>query len=257
MRNDNRNRRGYKFDNFEITKREIIASITIIAIMLIFGFIISGNLSEIQEDKNEIYNKSIKIDDKEQFEYGISTHIGNAFVYGKLVAIDPVNYAGEVNGEYMYIEKIKEKYTKHTRRVKHERTKSNGKKEVYYTTEEYWTWDYVDSDEKKCESVLFCGVKFDIDKFDLPSAFHIDTVKESRYIRYKYYGCSKEYAATIFTSIKNDTINDVKIYYDKTIDETIDYLESGIGIFIFWILWIILICVIVFAFYYAENKWLE
>lgn len=252
-----RTQRGFQFNSFEITKREILASITIIAIMLVIGFIISSKITERQEDRNEVYNKATKIESTEIFEYGIDTNIGNAFVYGKLAAVDTVDYVGEIDGEYMYVEKVKEKYTKHTKRVRHERTKSDGKKETYYTTEEYWAWDYVDSENKKCKRISFCGVEFDSDKFHLPDSSYIDTVKESKYIRYKYYGCSKEYTGTIFTSIKNNTINDTEFFNQKNISETVEYLESGIGNIVFWIFWILLICVVVFIFYYAKNEWLE
>lgn len=35
--------RGFDFGDFEITKREILASISIIAMMLLIGFVIFGN----------------------------------------------------------------------------------------------------------------------------------------------------------------------------------------------------------------------
>ncbi len=98
----------------QITKREIIASITIIALMLTLGFIISGKITDSQEDANEKYNKALKITDSELFVYGMSTNVGNAFVYGTLQAVDPVSYP-DVKGNYLYIKKVKEKYTKHYR----------------------------------------------------------------------------------------------------------------------------------------------
>ena len=52
-------KRSFDFKNFQITKREIIASISIIAIMLLIGFLISGKISDYQMDKNEIYNKKV------------------------------------------------------------------------------------------------------------------------------------------------------------------------------------------------------
>ena len=52
------------------------------------------------------------------FQYGMDTNVGNAFVYGDLKAVDTVTYP-EISGEYMYVEKVKERYTKHTRRVAH------------------------------------------------------------------------------------------------------------------------------------------
>lgn len=84
----------------------------------------------------------------------MDTNVGNAFVYGDLKAVDTVTYP-EISGEYMYVEKVKEKYTRHTRKVRH----SNGKT-TWYTTETYWTWDRVGSEDIKCKEVSFCGVNF-------------------------------------------------------------------------------------------------
>ena len=58
--------------------------------------------------------------------------------------------------------------------------------------------------------------------------------------------------------LKNGTITDQSSFYqNRTINETVDYLESGVGIIVFWIIWIILIIACVFGFYYLDNKWLE
>lgn len=110
-------RKGFDFGDFEITKREILVSISIIAVMILFGILISSKISECQMDKNEIYNKAVKIESQEMFQYGMDTNVGNAFVYGDLKAVDTVTYP-EIGGEYMYVEKIKERYTMHTRTVK-------------------------------------------------------------------------------------------------------------------------------------------
>lgn len=81
---------GFDFGDFEITKREILASISIIAVLLLIGFIISGKISDHLIDKNEKYNKAVKIKEQDLFEYGMRTDIGNAFVYGDLEAFDTV-----------------------------------------------------------------------------------------------------------------------------------------------------------------------
>ena len=111
-----RKRRSFDFGNFEITKREILVSVSIVAIMLLIGVLIAGKISDYQLDKNEKYNKAIKIESQELFEYGMRTNAGNAFVYGDLKAVDTVTYP-EIGGEYIYIEKVKERYTMHTRQV--------------------------------------------------------------------------------------------------------------------------------------------
>lgn len=245
-------RKGFDFGDFEITKREILASISIIAAMILFGILISSTISEYQMDKNEIYNKAVKIESQEMFQYGMDTNVGNAFVYGDLKAVDTVTYP-EISGEYMYVEKVKEKYTRHTRKVRH----SNGKI-TWYTTKTYWTWDRVGSEDIKCKEVSFCGVNFASNKIDLHGTDYIDTIKESSHVRYKYYGVGTEYKGTIFTDLRDKTIPDnTSFYNNSTIEETIERLESDFPIIIFWIFWVILIGGMVFGFYYLDNRWLD
>ena len=159
---------GFDFGDFEITKREILASISIVAVMLLIGVLISSKNSEHQLDANEVSNKAVKIDNTDLFQYGMDTNVGNAFVYGDLVAVDTVTYP-EIGGEYIYVEKVKEKYTRHTKRVK------SGK---HYRTKVYWTWDRVGSEDKKCQEISFCGITFGSNKIDLPNTNYIDTIKE-------------------------------------------------------------------------------
>lgn len=241
-------RRGFDFGDFEITKREIIASISIVAVMILIGVLISGKISEHQMDKNEVYNKAVKIESTDLFQYGMDTNVGNAFVYGDLEAVDTVTYP-EIGGEYMYVEKVKEKHTRHTRIVKSGKT---------YHTQVYYTWDRVGSEDKKCNEISFCNIVFKSNKFDIPSADHIKTIKKSSKIRYKYYGTGTKFTGTIFTSLRDKTISDnTSFYKNMNIEKTVDYLESGCGEIIFWIFWIILIIACVFGFYYLDNKWLE
>lgn len=253
MRRYSYRRRGFDFGDFEITKREIIASISIIAVMILIGVLISSKISEHQMDKNEVYNKAVKIESTDLFQYGMNTNVGNAFVYGDLDAVDTVTYP-EIGGEYMYVEKVKERYTMHTRTVTH----TDGKGHSYTTTETYWTWDRVGSEDIKCKEISFCEITFNSSKFNIPSTDYIDTIKESSHVRYKYYGTGTKFTGTIFTELKDKTISDnTNFYNNMNIEETVEHLESGSGEIIFWILWIILIIVCVFGFYYIDNEWLE
>ena len=49
-----RKRRSFDFGNFEITKREILVSVSIVAIMLLIGVLNAGKISDYQLDKNRI-----------------------------------------------------------------------------------------------------------------------------------------------------------------------------------------------------------
>ena len=239
--------------DFEITKREVLASISIVAVLLLIGVLISGKIEESQTDKNAVYNKAITIDSKDLFEYGMRTNIGNAFVYGDLVAVDPVTYP-EIGGSYMYVKKIKEEYTIHTRTV----TTRDSKGRTHTHTETYWTWDEVSREHIQCNEVSFCGVIFDSEKIEMPDTNYITTIKESSHVRYKYYGTEISHTGTIFTTLKDKTISDNTPFYEnKNIEETVETLESDIGLWIFWPFWIVLTIGCVIGFYYIDNEWLE
>ena len=247
-------KKSFYISDFEITVREIIASISITAIMILFGVLIHGGISEYQMDKNEIYNKAVKIESKDLFQYGMDTNVGNAFVYGELKAVDTVTYP-EIGGEYMYVEKVKERYTRHTRTVTY--TDSNGKTKT--KTEVYWTWDRVSSEDKNCKELSFCDVIFDSNRIDIPGAGYITTIKESSHVRYKYYGTGTKFTGTVFADLRDKTIpNRTNFYNDMNIEETHRYLETGIGVLIlFWFFWIILTACCIVGFYYLDNRWLE
>ena len=236
-----------------ITKREVIASFVIIAFMMIVGFFISDNMTDWQNEQNAKYQKALHIENnKDMFQYGMDTNVGNAFVYGDLTALDPVSY-DEIDGEYMYIEKVKEQYTKHTRRVSYT---VDGK--TRYRTETYWTWDWVGSEDKKCKNINFCGVTFNSNKIDMPSQHLIDTIKESSHIRYKYYGISTSHTGTIFTKLADNTISDNTTFYkNESIDDVLKDKTTGGWNILFWTAWIVLTGVLVFMFYYLDNRWLN
>ena len=253
----------YDFGDFEITKREIIASITIIAVMLLIGILISEKISDSQADKNDMYNKAIHVDSSEIFQYGMNTNVGNAFVYGDLKAVDTVTYP-EISGEYIFVKKVEKRYEKHEREV----TKKDSKGNSYTETEEYYEWDTEHTESIHADEVSFCGVTFPYSKINLPNANYIDTIKGDRVyswksgeyvkVKFEYYGVATQYTGTIFTDLRNGTISDSTPFYNgMTIEETINSLESSCGEIFFWIVWILLTIVCVFGFYYLDNKWLE
>lgn len=241
----------------EITKREIIASITIIAVWICIGFAITGKMDTWQQDKNAEYDKAAKIEDQKIFEHGMDTNLGNAFVYGELEAKTPVSFP-EIDGEYSSIKKIKERYTRHTRTVTKTRTKLDGKTETYTEIEVYWTWDEVDRERKKTEILKFLGNEFKSDLIRLPSEEYIDTAKESHDVRYVFYGTPKKMKGTLYTTLKNGSIKEDSKFYDGiSIDRTVDVLETEIYKPIFWVIWIIMMIGLVCGFYYLDNRWLN
>ena len=241
---------------FTITKREILLSIAIIAVLLALGLWISDGITESQMDRNMVYDQALRVDETDIFEYGMRTNVGNAFVYGDLKAVDTVSFP-EIDGEYMTVRKIKERYTKHTRTVTKTRT-VNGKTQTYTEIETYWTWDEIDRETLRNERITFLGVEFDRGKIEIPGMRYLDTIKESSKIRYQYYGTGTEFVGTIYTDLKDNTISDGSAFYEnRTINQTIEHLKVPVGTIGFWIFWVFLMGGALYGFFYIDNHWLE
>ena len=246
----------FYFGDFSISKREILISIAIIAVMIIFGLMIHGSIENSIMLKNQEYNLALQIDNnKDMFEYGMSTNVGNAYVYGTLKCLDPVTYE-EIGGEYSYIKKVKERYTMHTRTVTKTRT-VNGKTQTYTEVEYYWTWDAIDSWSKHATKISFLDVEFDYGMIDFPPSYHIKTIKESSDIRYVYSGAPIECVGTLYANLSNNTINESSFYRNWSTEETHKYHTSSGALVWFWIGWTLLTGGLVFGFFYIDNRWLE
>lgn len=237
----------------EVTKRELIASIIIIALMTILGCSISEVISNHVEEKKKIYNQALQIDSKDMLEYGMATNVGNAFVYGELEAVDPVTY-DEIGGAYLWIEKTREEYTRHEREVRHEDSKGN----VYYTTEEYWTWDTVWTDSLHSEKITFLGLEFNYNQINLYHQEHITTIYMSSHVRYLYYGRDIKHTGTIFANLKDGNIGDNNEFYEnKSIQQVLESKCEDYSQILFWVFWIILSGIVVVGFCYLDNSWLS
>lgn len=246
----------------KITKREILASITIIAVMFLIGNLISGKIESSQIEKNSEYYQATKITDSEMFQYGMNTDLGHAFVYGDLQAVDTVTF-DEIGGEYLHVEKIKERYERHEREV----TETDSKGQKHTKIEVYYEWETKDRESKHSEKIIFCGIEFPYSKIPYYSDNHIKTINSDREyswesgefvkVRFKYYGTSIKHTGTVYTDLRNGTMSDGSAFYvNQTIDEAVDYLTHTFT-WVFWIIWILITGGVVFGFYYFDNTWLE
>ncbi len=243
-------------DDMTITKREILVSVAIVCIMILLGIVISGNINDAVLAKQQEYNTALQINkDKDLFEYGMETNVGNAFIYGDLKAVDTVTFP-EIGGEYSYVRKVKERYTRHTRTVTKTRT-VNGKSQTYTETEVYWTWDKVDEWDMHSKEITFLDVKFPYGTVDFPSSSHLKTIKESSKIRYQYYGIGTHFTGTVYGVLTENTLKKADFYNGRTIEETLEKVKTKWQLPVFWVCWTLLTGGLVFAFYYVDNHWLE
>lgn len=236
----------------EITKREILISIAIACIMFVFGLLIQQSIRTAITNQNREYETALQISDSETFKYGMKTNVGNAFVYGDLVAVDPVTNE-EIDGEWMWIKKVKERYTQHSRTV----TRTvNGK--TVTKVEYYWTWDRVGSQTWHSNFVTFLGVQFPYGLIKDVSYGYLKTDNHGN-VRYKWYASSIEHSGTIYTKLENDTITQAGLHEGKDTSETYESMKSNEALLIigFWVLWVALTVGLVIGFYALENRWLE
>lgn len=244
--------------DFGITKREILVAISITLILIAVGFFISNGIDNGINEKNEKYYKALKIDNnEEQFKYAISTNVGYTLIQGKVQTIEPVSIS-DIEGQYFYIKKVKEKYTMHTRQVAHTRQVGN-RTETYYTTEVYYTWDYAGSEEFHVDKFEYLGVEFNYGTIKFNNSEYKETIKTSSDTRYKYYIIPVEFEGSLFANIYNNSINENEFYNNKDIKTIMNQKENErrTSIMVFWILWIIFICFIDFAYVYLDNTYLE
>lgn len=249
--------------DFKVTKREIIVALAISLILIGFGILISNAISDNIMEDNEKYFKALKIDkDENTFKYAIKTNIGWIMSYGKVTVVDGVK-SDVLDGTYMKIKCVKERYTRHTRQVAHTRTVSDGKggtrTETYYTTEVYYTWDYSGEHIDMAQKYNFLGVEFSTSDICFGNESHVKTVKESSDVRYQYYVIPAEFEGTMFGLANNNSLVQKSFYHNQTINSIIKGKENDDkwAVAGFWIGWILLIGLIDFGYVYLENKYLE
>lgn len=237
----------------EITRREILFSIIIICVMLTLGLIISNHIDAALNNSYQEYNTATQIiNNAELFEYGLRTNIGNVFVYGDLAAVDPISIR-DISGEYSYIYKKEEHYERHSRIV----TTTDGKGHTRTRVEYYWSWDYHNSWEWHCNEITFLEHKFNYGTINFPDSEYLTTINSSSKVRFVYYVCYPKYTGTIYANINNYTINKARFYNNMDIDSLIKWLESGHEQIFFWIIWMFIVGLMIYIFYYIDNRWLE
>jgi hypothetical protein len=268
--------------DFKITKREIQFSIIIICVMICIGFFIGNFISNKVMENDELYYSSTKINnDKNQFDYGMKTSINNTMIYGNFNTDQAVTLP-ELKNSYLTINRITERYTMHTRVVTHHSGKT-----TYTTVETYYTWDTCNDEYFTSNTCTFLNDKFNpsIFKFNYELLNLSDTTIQPAYqskigscylynngffslvgdLRFEYYIVPKNFNATIFANLKNNSIyginkdSDKIDTYNQTINQVIEDKKNSENkpLIIFWICWSILIIAGVIVFYKYNNTWLE
>lgn len=133
----------------------------------------------------------------------------------------------------------------------------NGKTQTYTEVETYWTWDEINRDHVHVSTITFLDSEFPYGTINYFPEHYIDTLDAGYHLRDVYYGSALSYEGTLYANLADNTIAETSFYCEKTIDETIEYLETEWQLVLFWIFWIALTGFAVYGFYYIDNRWLE
>ena len=240
----------------EVTKREILFSTIILAIMVGLGVWISNSISSALFEKNASVMTAIKIDsDTDKFDYIGRTDAGDFLANGRIITVHPVSIP-DISGEYMIIKKIKEEYRLHTRTY----TTSDGKGHTTVHTQTYHSWDYVSDEKFIADSLEFLQKRFGMNdiKYHKSLKYH-STSKERNNIRYVYEVFPTYEEGCMIGVCKDKTYNDLTFKANYTYNQIIDKTKnnSTMLIVLYWIVWTIITGLLIWGFYYFANKWLE
>ena len=242
----------------EITKREILISTVIVAVMLGIGIWISSPiLSKALNNYIEIAS-SVVVGDAEKFDYIKRTDAGRFIADGTLYVTDTVRLE-ELHKPYSYIKKVKEEYRLHTETY----TTTDGKGHVQTHTRTYHSWDEMKHWTYKSENGVFLGQDFKMAELYRYRSKKDTTINMPKKFlendtRYVYYTCPPSFDGVLVGTALNKQYNDVKFKEGMDSAKYLEHNERSInsGTAVFWILWVLLTGFIVVGFYALENKWL-
>lgn len=237
----------------EITKREVIFSFVILAVMVVAGIFIGNAITKKISDSNIKYETAIQIENnEEQFRHCLNTNAGYTFVHGVLTANDVVYMDGY--GPFISIHRELEEYRRHTRTRTY--TDSNGKRHT--KTEVYYSWDHIRWDYAENNSVNFCGVNFLSSIFPLPHSHFYKQQSAGHNKRYNYYVINSRYIGTLFGELENGSVKSSEFMENVELENAVKRFITPTSIVIgFYIIWLMLIIGLIIGFYYLDNYWLE
>lgn len=260
----------------EITKREVLFSLVIIILSLTIGFFVRSSIVSNRIEELELYTKALEVQEIEDFNYALETKVGNVLAFDDCYSMESVSLS-ELKQEYSVIMKIKEEYTSHTESYKDSKGNTN--------TRTTYSWDRKNKQIYNVNEIVFMDRKLSINLFEFDEVdFEVlnlnqNTVNEdvlslcnSTYYypngkrtiegncRYRYYVIPLKFSGTMFMDLNADTFtkDNTEFYLNKTIEEVIE-LKSNTesGGFFFWLVWLFVTFILVFIFYFIDNKWLE
>ena len=235
-----------------ISPKEILISVIFFLVALALAIFINPFIKDSMLDDVRTYQNALQVDeDANLYQYAKTTQVGNVLAFGKMKAIYPVMLP-ELSGQYGFVEKVTEIYTRKTRQVCNSHD-SDGNC-TSYRTEVYYEWDKEATNFFVSQDFEFLSVIFPCRIMDLKSDFILElsasTVSPSfveyiddNYIyennnwwsnvgdlRFYYKTLPVEFYTSVFTHFDGQE-QPVYVHYNQTRDMVIHNKETAIKTF--------------------------
>ena len=246
------------FGSWQLTLREAVFSAFIVGILTVVGFLISGAIERYVHGRQLRYRQAVQIDkNPDEFKLALDTDVGYLFAEGVLETVDPVKHE-RLDGEWFSIEAAHQKYVRHTRTRSYTVRDSRGHTRVKSRVETYWSWDTYDVERSSAKTVRFLGVELPASKFELGWYSECKIVSTGYNRRIKFAVVPKEMAGTMFAKAAGGTVDgQIEFWRGRNLKSAYEDSVSSCAKGLFWTAWITATAGILFAFFYAENRWLE
>jgi hypothetical protein len=242
----------------EITKREILASVTILAVMVGIGVWLSAPILSKATERYLAVASSVVANTDDEFDYISRTNAGRFLANGTLSTTDTVRLE-ELSGVYSSVKKVKEEYRLHTEVY----TTTDGKGHTTTHTRTYHSWDEVKHWNYKAERAMFRGKEFKIDEVyrvrtQKDTIIKVKTKMFENDTRYVYYTAPVSFDGIMIGNAMNRKYDGPKFINGLTSEQYIKNAERKLNgnTIAFWILWSLLTVGMIVGFYALENKWL-
>lgn len=234
----------------EVTRREVIFSISIVAVILGLAYLLQSHLFDSSNIRINQLETATGVNEKGLFDHAMKTNLENIMIETEINAVDTVS-SEFIKGDYMYVEEIKEKYVRKSRSVSYKCGDSR-----CYRTEYYWTWDVVGRNKKHSKEVEVFDHKFKKNKITGYDSRRHSTVKTDRRTRYKINVTDKKIEGTIHAATKDGKWN---LYKGQVKDDIVSDAITGVKTskVVYWLLSLLVAGGLSYWFVSHDNWWLE
>ena len=228
----------------------------IFLLMLLVGMYFARKERERAADNSANYRKALTIERIPDFNYGMRTNVGYAFVHGIVSAINPINPAW-LDREILAYKIITEEYREHIDYVPVTHFDKNNTPFTKTEIRKHYSWDTIKTEENHVDQIKFRDLTLGYNVINLPEPKYEKTETIGFNIRNKYFVLNNDLEGSIFTYLTRNGISENSKFFEglsaanakiKAIKDEINRVKT------FWILWTLVTIATMIIVFIVKNK---